>query len=126
MRCALVTGVQTCALPICTGSFGTDATDLAAAFGPVQWLATEIHFTDLLNMVSAPGQTATIASVNPGVAATDGVIRYRLLGPTQVQIDGGRWPFAGGELGLEPTMLDFAEHRQRRLDRKSTRLNSSH
>src|SRR3546814_12292624 len=66
-------------------------------------------------MVSAPGQTATIASVNPGVAATDGVIRYRLLGPTQVQIDGGRWPFAGGELGLEPTMLDFAEHRQRRL-----------
>src|SRR3546814_2735779 len=97
MRCALVTGVQTCALPICTGSFGTDATDLAAAFGPVQGLATEIHFTDLLNMVSAPGQTATIASVNPGVAATDGVIRYRLLGPTQVQIDGGRWPFRSEE-----------------------------
>src|SRR3546814_13344595 len=66
-------------------------------------------------MVSAPGQTATVALVNPGVAATDGVIRYRLLGPTQVQIDGGRWPSAGGELGLEPTMLDFAEHRQRRL-----------
>nr|WP_286207598.1 YdbH domain-containing protein [Hephaestia sp. MAHUQ-44] len=98
-----------------TGTFGTDATDLAAAFGPVEGLATEIHFTDLLGMVTAPGQRATIASVNPGVAATGGVIRYRLHGPTQVEIEGGRWPFAGGELVLEPTLLDFAEHRKRHL-----------
>src|SRR3546814_7797745 len=104
------------------GSLGPDATQFPAAFVPVQVLASETHFTDLLNMVSAPGQTATIASVNPGVAATDGVIRYRLLGPTQVQIDGGRWPFAGDELGLEPTMLDFAEHRQRRSEEHTSEL----
>ncbi|HVI99197.1 MAG TPA: YdbH domain-containing protein [Sphingomonas sp.] len=98
-----------------TGTFGTDDTDLAAAFGPVEGLATQIRFTDLLNLVSAPGQVATVASVNPGVAATEGVIHYRILNSTQVQVDGGKWPFAGGALVLEPTLLDFGEHQQKRL-----------
>ena len=32
--------------------------DFAAAFGPVTGLATEVNFTDLLGMESAPGQVA--------------------------------------------------------------------
>jgi translocation and assembly module TamB len=89
------------------GKFGTAGIDFAAAFGPVTGLATEVNFTDLLGMETAPGQVAKIAVVNPGVPAFDGRLEYRLLPDQKVQIEGGRWPFYGGELILEPTILDF-------------------
>lgn len=98
-----------------TGRFGTRATDLAAAFGSVRGLATELRFSDLLNMRTEPGQVATIAEVNPGVPVTSGTIRFRLLDSQRVEVEGGRWPFAGGELVLEPTILDFSQSRERRM-----------
>ena len=98
-----------------TGTFRTADTDLAAAFGPVTGLAGEIRFTDLLGLVTAPGQVATIAEVNPGIAVTDGVVRYRVIEGMRVQIEGGRWPLGGGEMVLEPTILDFAEDQERRM-----------
>ncbi len=39
-----------------TGSFTTDAFDFAAAFGPVKGLSGTVHFTDMLNLVTAPDQ----------------------------------------------------------------------
>jgi len=98
-----------------SGTFRTPATDLAAAFGPVEGLATEIHFTDLLNLVSAPGQQVALARVNPGVPVESGVIRYQTLADQHVRIEGGRWPFAGGMLILEPAELDLAVSAERRL-----------
>jgi len=98
-----------------TGHFTVAQTDLAAAFGPVDGLETEIKFTDLLGMVSEPGQIARIKSINPGVPALDGVIRYQLLPDQKVRIEEGRWPFFGGELRLEPTVLDFDEEAERNL-----------
>jgi hypothetical protein len=98
-----------------SGRFGTRAVDLAAAFGPVRGLATELRFSDLLNMRTEPGQVATIAEVNPGVPVTNGNLRFHLLDSQRVAIEGGRWPFAGGELLLEPTILDFSESRERRM-----------
>jgi translocation and assembly module TamB len=38
-----------------------------------------------------------------------------LLPGQQVAIEAGRWPFAGGELILEPTILDFGIEKERRL-----------
>ena len=98
-----------------SGAFTTAGTDLAAAFGPVQGLSGTIRFTDLLGLVTAPGQVATVASINPGVPVTDGRIVYRLLPGLRVQVEDGRWPFAGGTLTLEPTVLDFAAEQQRRM-----------
>ncbi|WP_168355799.1 intermembrane phospholipid transport protein YdbH family protein [Sphingomonas gei] len=98
-----------------TGRFGTRAMDLAAAFGPVLGLATDVQFTDLLNMRTAPGQLATTAEINPGVPVRDGNIRFHLLDSQRVQVEGARWPFAGGELVLEPTLLDFSQSRERRM-----------
>lgn len=98
-----------------TGTFGTKAMDLAAAFGPVTGLAGDIRFTDLLGLVSAPSQIATIATVNPGIAVENGTVRYQLVGNNRVQVEGGSWPFANGQLLLDPTLLDFSGERERRM-----------
>nr|WP_243853045.1 YdbH domain-containing protein [Sphingomonas naasensis] len=66
-------------------------------------------------MHTAPGQIATTVEINPGVPVRDGTLRFRLLDPQRVEVEGGRWPFAGGELVLEPTLLDFSERRERRM-----------
>ncbi|WP_294338619.1 YdbH domain-containing protein [uncultured Sphingomonas sp.] len=100
---------------ISTGKFGTQGLDLAAAFGPVTGLKGDIVFTDLLGLVSAPDQVATIATVNPGIAVENGTVRYRLTGNNRVQVEGGEWPFAGGRLTLDPTLLDFNDQQQRRM-----------
>ncbi|MES2339758.1 MAG: YdbH domain-containing protein [Pseudomonadota bacterium] len=98
-----------------TGRFATDGIDLAAAFGPVTGIKGEIVFTDLLGLVSAPDQIATIASVNPGIAAENGTIRYQLTGNSSVAVAGGAWPFANGQLLLDPTRLDFNANQERRM-----------
>ncbi|MFZ2997133.1 intermembrane phospholipid transport protein YdbH family protein [Sphingobium sp.] len=91
-----------------TGTFRTDDAKLAAAFGPVEGLSGEIHFTDLIGIVTAPGQVAHIKSVNPGVEVRDGTVRYRLEAGQKVRIEGGGWPFSGGQLDLLPTTMDFS------------------
>lgn len=98
-----------------TGVFRTAGTDLATAFGPVTGVAGEIAFTDLLQLQSAPDQRFTVTSINPGVPVTDGVITFQTLPGTRVRVEGGRWPFAGGALVLEPTLLDFSAAAERRL-----------
>ena len=98
-----------------TGRFATRDTALAAAFGPVSGITTSVRFTDLLALESAPSQVATVRTINPGIAVTDGTITYQLLANQRVQIDSGRWPFAGGTMTLLPTTLDFAESGARRM-----------
>jgi len=97
------------------GDFGTTDMNLAAAFGPVTGLTTELHFTDLLGLVTAPGQVVTIREINPGIPVTNGNIRYHLLANQQVRIEGGEWPFAAGQLVLDPTTLDMGAAKARTL-----------
>lgn len=97
------------------GRFRTDSTNLAAAFGPVEGLSGEIHFTDLIGLVTAPGQEVRLKTVNPGVAVRDGVVHYRLGEGQKVHVEGGEWPFSGGRLVLLPTTLDFGAAADRYL-----------
>ncbi|HMO76323.1 MAG TPA: YdbH domain-containing protein, partial [Sphingopyxis sp.] len=97
------------------GSFTTAGTDLAAAFGPVTGVTATLTFDDLIGLRSAPRQTVRLTEVNPGIPVRDGEIEYQLLGDNRVRIHGGRWPFAGGELQLHPTTIDFNADRPRRL-----------
>ncbi|MBV9932489.1 MAG: YdbH domain-containing protein [Alphaproteobacteria bacterium] len=98
-----------------TGTFSTHDMNLAASFGPVEKLTTTIHFTDLLNLVSAPGQEGTVGAIRTGVDVFDGRIRYQILPNLRVKVEAARWPFAGGELSLDETVLDFSQPSEKRL-----------
>ena len=98
-----------------TGEFSTDDLDLAAAFGPVSGIRGTMRFTDLLALETAPGQTVQVASINPGILVENGVITYQLLPGQQVRVEGGRWPFMGGELILRETVLSLGRPSAKRL-----------
>ena len=98
-----------------TGDFSTANTDLAAPFGPVTGLSGHIHFDDLLGLTTPPGQVLTMATVNPGILVSDGVLRYQLLPHNHVKVESGVWPFMGGRLVLHETVLDFSQHSAKHL-----------
>ncbi len=98
-----------------TGSFATEDMDLSAAFGPVEGIAATINFSDLLSLETQPGQLMRIGLVNPGVEAREGIVRYQLLSGNRIAIEGGRWPFAGGDLIMDPTVWDMDEAKPREM-----------
>ena len=98
-----------------TGAFSTAGMDFAAPFGPVTGLTTTVHFTDLLGLETAPNQSATVASINPGILVENGVIRYQLLPNQLVKVERGEWPFMGGKLILQETVLNFGRPSPKRL-----------
>ena len=98
-----------------SGEFSTAGMDLAAPFGPVTDLTTTIRFTDLLGLETAPGQTATIGSINPGILVENGVLTYQLLPDQKIRIQRGVWPFMDGRLILQETVLNFSRPTAKRL-----------
>lgn len=98
-----------------TGTFSADTMNLAAAFGPVRGLSTTVRFTDLLGLVTAPGQEMHIATANPGVEVRDGLIHYALLPGERVAIEDAQWPLAGGTLSMLPTIMDMSAEKPRFL-----------
>ncbi|QAY75481.1 YdbH domain-containing protein [Sphingosinicella sp. BN140058] len=108
-----------------TGTFGTDDLDFAAAFGPVEGFRTQVHFTDLLGLVSAPAELAEADLIQAGIDVLDGRIRYQLLPDLRVKVEGGTWPYAGGELALQETILDFAKPTTKALTFRVTGLDAA-
>jgi len=99
---------------VSSGSFAIRDMDFFAPFGPVQGTNGTIEFTDLINLTTAPSQVIKIDSVNPGIEALEGAITYQLLNAQTVDILGGEWPFMGGKLRMEPTVLDFSTVSEKR------------
>ncbi|MBA3676840.1 MAG: YdbH domain-containing protein [Sphingosinicella sp.] len=98
-----------------TGSFSTVDMDLAAPFGPIEGLTTTVNFTDLLGLESAPGQLAKVDLIRTGIDVVDGQIRYQLLRDLKIRVESGQWPFAGGRLTLDETILDFSQPSTKKL-----------
>jgi hypothetical protein len=96
------------------GSFSSNDFDFAAAFGPVKNVRGTVEFVDLVSLTTAPSQVLEIGSVNPGIEVLDGTIEFAVTDGTLVSINGGKWPFMGGELVLRPTLLNFAVAEERR------------
>jgi hypothetical protein len=97
-----------------SGDFGSEGIDFAAAFGPVKGARGTVHFTDLIGLTTAPGQTLQIASVNPGIEVTDGEFTFQLSRGQLLTVEGGSWPFMGGRLILERVDLNFGAKEARR------------
>ena len=108
-----------------TGDFGTQSLDMAAAFGPVNGLSGRIRLSDLLGLATESPQSVKLASINPGIAVLDGEISYRLLPGLKAEILGGSWPFAGGRLSLQPTIMDLSTAATRHLTLKVEGLDAA-
>jgi translocation and assembly module TamB len=98
-----------------TGEFTTANTDLAATFGPITGLTTTIRFTDLLGLQTAPGQVMDVRAINAGILVENGQIRYQLLPGQLIKIERGEWPFMGGRLILQETIINLAKNSPKRL-----------
>jgi len=98
-----------------SGAFGTDGFDFSAAFGPVKGVSGTLVFTDLIGMVSAPHQTLRVASANPGIEVTDGVVDFELLAEQVVHLNGAVWPFLGGKMRLAPGDFRLTVNEPRRF-----------
>ena len=107
-----------------TGEFTVRDTNLAASFGPVTGLNTTVRFTDLLGLETAPGQIATVKTINPGILVENGVVRYSLLPGRLVRVERGEWPFMGGRLILQETILNFNRPTAKRLTFEVVGLNA--
>jgi translocation and assembly module TamB len=53
--------------------------------------------------------------VNPGIVVNNGVITYQILPNNLVKIERGEWPFMGGRLILDETVLNFGTPAPKRL-----------
>ena len=80
-----------------------------------------IHFNDLLGLTTPPGQVLTVQSINPGILVENGVIRYQLLPNQLVKIERGEWPFMGGRLILQETVLNFGRPTRQAADLRGRR-----
>ncbi|MCT2400629.1 YdbH domain-containing protein [Novosphingobium mangrovi (ex Huang et al. 2023)] len=87
------------------GRLATDGVDFAAPFGPVKGLSGEVVFTDLLGLVTAPDQRLKLASINPGIEVTDGILSFEMKPDHYLQVNSAHWPFMGGTLALEPAHM---------------------
>ena len=97
-----------------TGSFSTDNIDLAAAFGPVKGARGTVVFTDLIGLTTAPAQRIVIDSVNPGIEVDNGVVQFSLTGGTRLELDSAVWPFLGGQMSMQPLVMNIGSPEERR------------
>ncbi|BBC72407.1 conserved hypothetical protein [Altererythrobacter sp. B11] len=97
-----------------SGRFSSDSLDLAAVFGPVRGASGTIVFTDLLGLTTAAHQTIHVAAINPGTEVYDGDVVFTLTGGELLQVEGGKWPFFGGTLTMQPVPIRFGAAEERR------------
>ncbi len=108
-----------------TGTFSTADMDLAAPFGPVSGIKGTIRFSDLLGLTTEPGQTAEVEEVLAGITVYNGKVRYQLLPDLRIRVESAVWPYAGGELALEETILDFSKPTEKRLTFRVTGMDAA-
>lgn len=81
--------------------------------GPVDGISGQVVFTDFLGMTTPPGQTVTVARLNPGVAMENGILRFQMLPGRRLKVEEAGWPIAGGRLLVEPAVLALDEPEKR-------------
>jgi hypothetical protein len=97
-----------------SGEFSTQNMDLAAPFGPVTGLAPASASPTCWRW-KPRGTDRHHRRDQPGILVENGVIRYQLLRNQLVRVERGEWPFMGGRLILQETVLNFARPTAKRL-----------
>src|SRR3546814_4016870 len=112
--CALVTGVQTCALPILkVNYYGSDM--------PLTQVAS-VTVADARSLVITPWEKPMVQAVEKAILASDLGLNPTTAG-TVIRIN---LPALTEERRKELSKLVHNEGENTKIDRKSTRLNSSH
>ncbi|MCG8441591.1 MAG: YdbH domain-containing protein, partial [Caulobacterales bacterium] len=81
-----------------------DGLDFDTAAGRVEGLRSSVVMSDLVRGVTDGPQRVSLARLDMGVALEGGEAEFRLLDGWRVQVDRARFPFADGELALEPAL----------------------
>lgn len=96
-----------------TGEFAVDALNFTdpSSGTTVQGLSADIRLDRLIPPRTPPGQALRVKRVDAGVALNDLLLRFALIDGTveavpAVRIETFRTGFAGGHLGLTPTVID--------------------
>ncbi|MEL6828921.1 MAG: YdbH domain-containing protein [Pseudomonadota bacterium] len=79
--------------------------------GRVTGVEGALVFDDLLKLTTPPGQTVTIESIEPGLLLKKGDIRFQLKENGEARLEQARWPFAGGNLVVQPVSWTIAGQR---------------
>lgn len=108
-----------------SGDFETQGADFAALFGPVKGVKGKVHFTDLLELVTAPQQHLSVASINPGIEVFDGDVSFQLEPGHVLQVNGAEWPFIDGRMVLLPTRMVLGAAETRRFTLKVEGVNAA-
>lgn len=77
------------------------------ALGPIEDIDGVILFDDLLKLTTPPGQTLRVGLINPGLPVANGVLRFQLIENLQLRLESAEWPYAGGRLSVDPTVLQL-------------------
>jgi hypothetical protein len=73
-----------------------------------------VVFTDLIGLTTAPAQRIEIDSVNPGIEVENGVVLFSLTGGTRLDLEGAVWPFLGGQMSMQPLVMNIGAPEERR------------
>ena len=89
--------------------------------------AATIHFTDLLGLDNRAGPDARRSTRStPASSSRMASIHYQLLPGQLVKIERGEWPFMGGRLILQETVLNFGSPTAKRLTFEVDRSRRQH
>ena len=75
--------------------------------GKISGVNGTVRFSDILDLTTLPDQIVSVGMIDPGVPLQQGRIAFQLIGGRLLQVEGARWPFAGGELFVAPTSWEL-------------------
>lgn len=90
--------------------------------GRVEGVTGRVRFDDLMTLTTAPAQTLTVASVNPGVPFANGRVVFSFEDGQVLHLDSVVFPFAGGELALAPLDWTLAGGRTQSVEVTASRI----
>ncbi|MBL8558651.1 MAG: YdbH domain-containing protein [Hyphomonadaceae bacterium] len=83
-----------------------DGLSLATATIPiVQDVRGDVFFDNLFELTTPPGQNIHVGVLNPGVAVSNGRVRFQLLDQQRVSIESAEFDFAAGTLAMSPATI---------------------